>query len=128
GPRRGCHRSGSCPCGRYHRASPSSQEPPDEQAPGGCGAGPGRPAAAVVLMDADLVRLDRARCEVGDDERDVAVRREHRVFRIDAALAHTVAGVAVDVAYDHQPLGIADVPELAVREAVEGDAAGEAVG
>ena len=46
---------------------------------------------------------------------------------VDAALLHAASGMRVDVSGHDSLLGIADVPELAVGQAVDLDAAGQAV-
>jgi hypothetical protein len=65
--------------------------------------------------------------EVRDDKGHVAFLGHHRVLGVDAALAYARPRMGVHVTGDDPLLGVADVPELAVGQAVELDAAGQAV-
>ena len=74
-------------------------------------------------MDADRPGLGGAHGEVGHDDGYVPGLGDHRIGRVYAALADAGARMGVHIADDAALIGVAKVPELAVGEAVEADAA-----
>jgi hypothetical protein len=76
---------------------------------------------SAIAVYPDVRRLDVMCSKTGHDESDVALRGDHRVLCVDIALLDPVPGVGVHVAYDHKALGVTEIPQPAVRTAVEVD-------